>query len=243
MLEGFLSSNDYFIYYGIHHWGAILFFLVLGFIIIKYGQTLSETVKVRFGTGLGYFLVINSVLYLSIIILKGEFNYLEDLPLNLCVMLPYFMPWFMKSRNKTAYGILYFVILGGTMQGILTPDLRDNGFPSFIYIKFWLEHAGLIILILYATIVYGMRPKWKDYKNAVVFSMLFFLGFLMTVNFILGTNYGFTMEKPIGGSILDLFGPWPIYIVAATCLVFPMFFLLYLPFFIKDIIQKRRKID
>lgn len=234
MLEAVFSENQNFIAWSLQHWGAILFFFLLGFFLIRYGQSLDEKRQVRLGVGIATTLLCLNITYIAIIIAKGEFDYQIDLPLNFCVILPYFMPYVMYSKNKIMYGIMYFGVLGGTFQGIITPHLDGVGFPSYIYLKFWAEHAGLIILILYATIVYKMRPHWKDYRNAILFLFAYFLIFLMSFNYFTGSNYGYTMNKPPDGSLLDLFGPWPIYIIVSICIAFPLFFLLYLPFFIKD---------
>lgn len=238
MIQAIFSDNDYFQLFGNHHIGAILFFIIVGIILVRYGRTLDENGKVRLGTISALIIPCFSIFYLSTLIITGKFNYIEDLPLNLCTLLPFVMPWLMYTQNKIMYGILYFAVLGGTMQGILTPDLRGLGFPNYVYIKFWVEHAGLVILILYATFVYKMRPTWKDFRNSVLFLVFFYLIFLMTFNYFVGSNYGYTMAKPPGESVLDLFGDWPWYIIIAVSLVFPLFFLLYLPFLIKDLKKK-----
>lgn len=239
MLKAIFSENQDFITWGLHHWGAILFFLLLGFLLIRLGQSLDEKGQTRLGVGMAITVLCFNIAYISIIILKGEFDYRIDLPLNFCVILPYFMPWLMYSKNKTMYGILYFGVLAGTFQGIITPHLDGIGFPSYVFIKFWVEHAGLVILTLYATIVYKMRPNWKDFRNAILFLFAYFFIFLMSINYLIGSNYGYTMSKPPDGSLLDFFGPWPIYIVVSICIAFPFFFMLYLPFFIKDWKRKR----
>lgn len=234
MLNAIFSENQNFTNWGVQHWGAILFFVALGFTLIKIGQSLDDKKQVRLGVGFAIVLLLCNIAYISIIALKGEFDYRTDLPLNFCVILPYLMPYVMYSKNKTLYGIMYFGVLGGTFQGIVTPHLDGIGFPSYVYLKFWLEHAGLIILILYATIVYKMRPNWTDYRNAIVFLFSYFFIFLMAINYLIGSNYGYTMNKPPDGSLLDFFGPWPLYLLVSIGVALPFFFILYLPFFIKD---------
>jgi uncharacterized membrane protein YwaF len=43
---------------------------------------------------------------------------------------------------------------------------------------------------------------------------------------ITGGNYMFLREPPPGGSLLDLFGPWPLYLVGAAALALTAFPLL-----------------
>ena len=39
----------------------------------------------------------------------------------------------------------------------------------------------------------------------------------LTFNSIAGTNYGFLNRKPETPSLLDLFGPWPVYVLTPAC--------------------------
>lgn len=50
------------------------------------------------------------------------------------------------------------------------------------------------------------------------------------VNMLLETNYGFTVATPAGGSVLDLFGPWPWYLLWMQIPALVLMYLLTLPF-------------
>jgi uncharacterized membrane protein YwaF len=47
------------------------------------------------------------------------------------------------------------------------------------------------------------------------------------------------MEKPPTASLIDVLGPWPWYLLALEGIAFVIFFILYLPFAIKDWREKR----
>ena len=62
----------------------------------------------------------------------------------------------MISRNQFAYELGYFWGLGGTLQGLITPDIA-YGFPDPQFIFFFINHAGIITALLYLTFT-RLRP-------------------------------------------------------------------------------------
>jgi uncharacterized membrane protein YwaF len=52
---------------------------------------------------------------------------------------------------------------------------------------------------------------------------------LIPINYLLDANYFYLMAKPINPSVLDYFGPWPIYILVAELLVMGFFAIAMLP--------------
>jgi hypothetical integral membrane protein (TIGR02206 family) len=79
------------------------------------------------------------------------------LPLHLCSLSAYLTAWMLITRAQRVYEVVYFWGLGGTTQALLTPDLVQ-GFPSAAYLLFFLGHGLVIVGVLYATIVFGLRP-------------------------------------------------------------------------------------
>jgi hypothetical integral membrane protein (TIGR02206 family) len=61
-----------------------------------------------------------------------------------------------------------------------------------------------------------------------------YLFVITVINYLLGSNYMYTLSKPSSASILDLMGPWPWYVFFAEFLALGMFLLLYLPFALAD---------
>ena len=98
-------------------------------------------------------------------------------------------------------------------------------------VKAYIENGGIIIAVLYAVFVFRINIDWKDFLNAILYAQ-FYLILIHIFNYFLGTNYSYTMQKPSGGSILDLFGPWPWYILWGELLMVILFLLLMVPFLI-----------
>ena len=73
----------------------------------------------------------------------------------------------MIYKSDRVYQIIYFWGMSGVFQGLITPDIT-NDFPHFHFFRFWLGHNGMIIALVYASVVYGMRPKVESIKYAFI---------------------------------------------------------------------------
>jgi uncharacterized membrane protein YwaF len=58
--------------------------------------------------------------------------------------------------------------------------------------------------------------------------------FVTIINYMLGSNYMYTLRKPATSSLLDYMGPWPWYLLVAEFVALFLFLLLYLPFALAD---------
>jgi hypothetical integral membrane protein (TIGR02206 family) len=132
--------------------------------------------------------------------------------------------WHPKYRF---HEVLYFWILAGTLQAIITPHLF-NGFPNFIFIKYWIVHAGLVVFAVYVTVVYDFKPTLASLRKAFL-ALQGYVIFIVIVNLLLGSNYVYVLHKPPTASLLDYLGPWPWYLLVCEILCLVLFFLAYLP--------------
>ena len=89
-----------------------------------------------------------------------------------------------------------------------------------------------IFIIVHLQII----PSVQDLKRAFVIGNMYMI-LTLIINFSIGSNYFYTRHKPSGGSVLDYFGPWPVYIIVVEILAVFLFILAYIPFYK----QKNRK--
>ncbi len=133
------------------------------------------------------------------------------------------------NKNEKLFEVAYFWGLGGASQAILTPDIGALGFPHFRFFQFFLSHCLIIAIVIYMTVVEGLRPRKGSLKRVFIITNLYAI-FVGLINYILGTNYLFISRKPDTASLLNLFGPW--YIIGVEIIAFILFFIVYLPFII-----------
>ena len=217
-----------------HLWGAshgipVLFFIILGTIIILYGQRLTNRqAQKRLLLIISFIPFVSFCLFVMMQIATGVFSIKNDLPIFICRFLALTAPIVYWKENKFWTGVFYFWILAGTLNAVITADLRFD-YPHWNYFIYFAMHCALIILPIYYCVVLkhriALKDLWNGYWTANVFILV-----TMIINFTIESNYMFTREKPLVASLLDHLGPWPWYIVAVQFIALVLFGLLYLPF-------------
>ncbi|MEL6183906.1 MAG: TIGR02206 family membrane protein [Myxococcota bacterium] len=158
-----------------------------------------------------------------------EFNPTFDLPIDLCNLLAVLAPFYAWRPSLETHEITYYMVMAGTLMAVLTPDLRD-GFPHRNFVKYWVVHAGLIVLVIYITAALGLFPTPRGIVTAFL-TTLAYIPIAALLNWRLGANYAYVSAKPDQPSLLDVLGPWPWYIFGALAIGLGMFGLFYLPFY------------
>ena len=204
----------------------LVFFLVYGLLSVRIARRLPEKQQVIIGFFISVIVLVFMAVGSIIKMTSGSFDYKEDLPLHLCRIIAWMLPFVVWFKNRFWLGIFYFWILAGTLQGLITPDLAE-GFPDYFYFRYWFLHGGLVAAILYAVIIFKVRITWQHFWLAIGFAQVY-LVLVHLVNVFIGSNYAYTMQKP-PGSILDHLGPWPWYILAGEGVMIMLFILLMLP--------------
>ncbi|HEX2297173.1 MAG TPA: TIGR02206 family membrane protein, partial [Pseudonocardiaceae bacterium] len=92
-------------------------------------------------------------------------------------------------------------------------ELNGPDFPGLEFVMFFGLHCLVVWAGIYLTWGVGLRPDWRGYRIAV-FATLGWGVVMFFFNRATGTNYGFLNAKPQAGSILDVLGPWPWYLLS-----------------------------
>lgn len=152
----------------------------------------------------------------------------QSLPLDLCRINEVMCAYLLLARSYRVFEVSYFLTIAGSVTALLTPDLA-YGFPDPRFLMFFFSHGLAVLAILYAICGYGFRPTLRSVGITLVFLGIYTL-IMAGVNIVLDANYLFLREKPEGASILDYFGPWPVYVILLIVLAIVLCFVCYLPF-------------
>lgn len=224
----FYLDNNNFSTFSAQHFGAILIFIVFGVLWISKARKQNIEIQQQWAFRFSLILSATVLTWILLRVCFGLFNEKTDLPFDLCNISALFMPFFILNRKNWIFQILYYWIMAGTTQAILTPHLYD-GFPHYTFIKYFLVHCGLVLQILYVIFIFKMKPTLRGVGIAFA-AIQFYLVFLILANSILQSNYAYICHKPDIPSLLDYFGPHPFYLLVSQGMALIFFFMYWLPF-------------
>ncbi len=229
--ERFTTDTQSFSVYNSEH--LIVIFVFLGLCLwsfFKFRDYFDEDTRFKIAMAVCITAGVFQLLKVFMRLYLGNFDHTEDLPLQLCNILPFFMWFTFYKRSKWWFGIFFFWIMAGTFQSMITPTLKDS-FPHYESLRYWVVHAGLSYIALYGVFVIGWRLTWKDaIRSAIGMNVL---ALLMTpINLLLDSNYLYLIDKPPGKTLYDLLGPWPWYILSLEGVIVVLFGVLLIPFYV-----------
>jgi hypothetical integral membrane protein (TIGR02206 family) len=225
----FLGENTDFIPFSGQHFWIVFIAISIGSLLIFWANKQPKKIQIITGNVLAFSICFIVVFGSILNAYKLDFDYQEDLPLHLCSFLALILPLLSYTRKYLLYEVFLFLILAGTLQSLITPS--EYNYLNFIYFRYWFVHAGLVIFMLYATIVYKMRPTLKSVFKSFV-GMQLYMVIMFVINYMLGSNYFYTNRKPDATTLLDVFGDWPQYIFVVEIIIIPFFLLIYFPFYL-----------
>ncbi|SDM15521.1 YwaF family protein [Allokutzneria albata] len=160
--------------------------------------------------------------------LPGQWDIAYSLPLQLCDLALIAAVCALWTHSPAATALTYYWGLTLTAQALLTPAYRGPDFPDWQFLMFWGIHLFTMWAAVHLTWGAGIRPDWHGYRLTLAATAVWAVVMLM-FNALAHANYGFLNAKP-GGSVLDLFGPWPLYLVVAALLLAGVWALITAPF-------------
>tara|TARA_B100001173_G_scaffold21628_1_gene17284 strand:+ start:2920 stop:3621 length:702 start_codon:yes stop_codon:yes gene_type:complete len=175
--------------------------------------------------------------YKDLYLLANPYDWRETLPLHMCDLSEIFLIWFLLGGPKILYLCAFFWGLGGASMAILTPDISHHDLD---YIFFMIGHGMIIVGIMYATVALGNRPYVKDILKVSAITAFILLPIVYIINILLGepANFWYLVAKPGGASLMDMFPDPPYHLLYTTPIAIAVFYLIYLPYFIKDRVAK-----
>ena len=220
------------------HFVVIILTIVVPFVLaLIVHQTKSPHLERSIRLTISALLLVNYAAYVFVARNFGVDHWYKLLPLQLCDWAMIVIIGALLTGNRRWLELAYFWGIGGTLQAIITPNLRF-GFPDLRFISFFVAHCGIIIGIIFLMLIYGFRPRPIGIVRTFLWTEVYFV-VAFTVDLLTGENYGFLLHKPEAASLLSfLSDSRPLYLLEFHGLAFLFFCLLYAPFAIVDLARK-----
>lgn len=156
----------------------------------------------------------------------------EGLPLHLCDFSTMAIILYFITLHRDFFVFAFFFGIAGGGMSILTPD-TVYGFPYIGYIQSQIGHTMILLGVTYAMVIDNQRPFLKDVPKVFMYATIL-LAFTYLMNYLLGTNYWFLAEKPIGNNITAFMRAEPFHIIDLYVVALLVCYSMYLPFYLKD---------
>jgi hypothetical integral membrane protein (TIGR02206 family) len=119
-------------------------------------------------------------------------------------------------------------------MALLTPDV-DYAYPNAVFIPFFYGHGLVLLGVFYASIALQIRPYLRDVHKVIGISLVAMIC-IYFFNFILGdgANFWYLLDRPDNDTIMNFFPDPPLHIFVTIPIAIALFYLIYLPLWVKD---------
>jgi hypothetical integral membrane protein (TIGR02206 family) len=233
-----MDSAPEFHAYSPSHLTVIFLTVALPFVLaLIVHRTKSRLLERSICFAISALLLINYVAYLIVARQFGVAAWQKMLPMQLCDWAMVVIIVALWTGSRRWLEIAYFWGIGGTLQALITPNLRF-GFPDLRFISFFVAHSGIIIGIIFLMLIYGFRPRPIGVLRTIAWTEFYFVIAFMA-DLVTGENYGFLLHKPEAASLLNVLSDSRLlYLVEFHLLAWIFFCALYAPFAIVDLVRK-----
>jgi hypothetical integral membrane protein (TIGR02206 family) len=213
---GLFSTQPEFTAYGPSYWAVIAVFAIGSGLLVWVGRSQTESQARRLGRILG---AVTAAIYGTVLVYSLiPPTISESVPLRLTDLATIAAIYALWSQRHWAFALTYYWGLTLSTQALISPVLKSPDFPNYEFLGFWAIHLLVVWAAIYLTWGRKMRPSWRSYRFVVVVTLVWAVA-TFTFNSIAGTDYGFLNGKPSTASLLDVLGPWPVYVLTAALLI------------------------
>jgi len=191
-------------------WIGIIISLIISFIIIQIGIRIPPDKRKILMISIGIMLILIELVQQAYLKHLGIWNAKSSLPIHLCGISGILAGIIMIRQNYSGFEFLALIGSPGALHAILTPQLNHGSIPFLIF-KYYVSHAGIILVPLFFAIVLGYRIKESSWYKVFLLCQLLIL-FVGSANFVIGSNYMYLTEKPLVNNPM-IIGEWPWYIL------------------------------
>tara|TARA_A100001011_G_scaffold236297_1_gene244270 strand:- start:330 stop:1022 length:693 start_codon:yes stop_codon:yes gene_type:complete len=191
-------------------WIGIIVSLIISFIIIQIAIRIPPDKRKILMISIGITLILIELVQQAYLKHLGIWNAKSSLPIHLCGISGILAGIMMIRQNYSGFEFLALIGSPGALHAILTPQLNHGPIPFLIF-KYYVSHAGIILVPLFFAIVLGYRIKESSWYKVFLLCQLLIL-FVGSANFMIGSNYMYLTEKPLAKNPM-IVGEWPWYIL------------------------------
>ena len=184
--------------------------LIISFIIIQIAIRIPPDKRKTLMISIGITLILIELVQQAYLKHLGIWNAKSSLPIHLCGISGILAGIMMIRQNYSGFEFLALIGSPGALHAILTPQLNHGSIPFLIF-KYYVSHAGIILVPLFFAIVLGYRIKESSWYKVFLLCQLLIL-FVGLANFVIGSNYMYLTEKPLVNNPM-IIGEWPLYIL------------------------------
>ncbi|RDH79693.1 TIGR02206 family membrane protein [Mycolicibacterium moriokaense] len=226
-----LAAQRQFTAYGPSHLVVLAVFVVGAVCLVWVGRRQSDAAARLLGRVLALLIVAAFAVALVYKLIRPDIQ--TSVPLQLCDVAELMAAYALWTQRHWAFVLTYYWGLLLSSQALITPDIGTPAegapdFPSHLFLTFFTLHVLVVWAAIYLTWGLRNRPRWRDYRFAIVVTLVW-AGFTFAFNGITGTNYGYLNRKPPTASVLDVLGPWPLYLLAEIAIVLVVWALMTWP--------------
>lgn len=135
-LKSIYHAEESFKMFGTEHLVSVIFAILIGVILIFFAKKQKIDFQKNCLKLLSIYISSTVIIWGVFEINLGRFEIDKDLPLVFCNFIALLLPLyvFIFKRNSLLFNIIYYIIIGGAIQAIITPGLKMS-FPHYEYIN------------------------------------------------------------------------------------------------------------